>query len=192
MIARAASLRLSCGAPIAVAALLPDASADGWERSLEMIAASDLEPTRDIYLLDLRLARLLEASLPRGTIAGASVEMWRGGLVSGGVVGSVHDRHESAGGGLEIVAEGIWCWAAPGGPGFVLRSDRRGAEAARDAMLAAPDASIGSWEIFRSHASVCAASEYIFVCDGSGQRGMAAVKGANGTFVEELLQNSKF
>lgn len=179
-------------ADIAIGALCGIGLLDSLNDSLSRFANWNFVNTRDAVDIDLQLAHAISSLLPVDTTAAAaSIHLWDGGCISGGVIGAPHAKPLSAIGSLEEIASGVWCWSVSSGPGFVVSCARENALHLANAVYAAKDSN-GSWRAFQSQLGAHHMGEYLYVTDGCGAQGMLAAGGGNGAFITRLGNGNDF
>lgn len=168
--------------PFAAAVLCEPEQAAEARRGLETLSERlEIQGVTDPVELDCRLAEALkQCCSPDVPAAAMTVCAWEHGPVSGGVVGNPHQAEESAAGGLEQLGEDLWCEAFPGGPGFVICSDRRLALEAEELISGKRCCGEESWEAFEHWANERNIPAFLYVTDGSGAAGFLAICGKNG------------
>lgn len=141
-------------------------------------------PGQDPLGIDRALAALLDTFPSEGIYAaGASAaiparqtaDFWR----SGGVIGLPGSSHQDAGGALEELENGLYLYAAPGGPGFAVSAPWSHAQ--RLAELAGRQPGRELLPALRA----LAPEGYLLICDGTGMGAQGLL--AAGAGEEELL-----
>ena len=174
------------GCPFAAGALCREAEAGVLQTALcRLDEVIDTRNTRDPAALDEALVDALQAVCPQDTLAAAlTIQSWRKGGSSGGVIGRPHVPSAAAAGSWERLAEDLWCVAFPGGPGLVLAGEqtliRRAAQTISICRTLRQDA----FEQLRP--LLDAAEAYLYVTDGRGSAGMLAAGGQNGRYLVRL------
>lgn len=132
------ALRLTarCGAPILAGGLCIPGAEDAGKQAVRSLSDLSFSQAHDPAEVDRMLAHTLaEACGPDIPAVGACVRV--DGFLSrcGGVLGSPRNRPEPANGSVEDLGYGLYLFAQPGGPGYVVRCpSRREADAVRAAM----------------------------------------------------------
>ena len=133
----------------------------------------------DVLELDRALASALRTVLPESVVAAAmTVQAWKKGPISGGVIG--HPRHmiQSGNDQVEQLAKDVWCIAFPGGPGLLLVGERRLMNQAVQAITMARCLGEDPWPKLKM--LLWDAEAYLYATDGSGANGFLTASGANG------------
>lgn len=166
--------------PFAAAVLCPNEYLQIVRKELQRLEDTlDVRGVRDVLELDWALASALRAVLPESVGAAAmTVQAWKRGPISGGVIGHPHHMLQSGNDQIEQLAEDVWCIAFPGGPGLLLAGERRLMNRAVQAITTARCLGEDPWPKLKT--LMRDAEAYLYVTDGSGANGFLAAGGANG------------
>lgn len=166
--------------PFATAVLCPKEHLQTVQEKLKRLdKILDIDDIWDVLELDKALASALRTIFPHSVIAAAmTVQAWKKGPISGGVVG--HPRHiiQAGNGQVEQLATDVWCIAFPGGPGLILVGARHLMNQAAQIITTARCLGEDPWPNLKQ--LLWDAEAYLYVTDGSGADGFLAASGENG------------
>lgn len=163
------------GYPIALVALVAEDGFDAMQKNLPKLAQCKASANHDIYGIDIELAKTAKAVSSKAVLAiGLNINVARGGLSTGGVIGDPNARCESSENSLEELGNDLWCYSRAGGPGFVLHCTK--AVAGEFSQLFEADF---SFQNFQSLTRRFQTDTYIYVEDGTCNSATVAVSAQN-------------
>ncbi len=142
---------------------------------------------REAYALDWKLSQITSFMGQTLAILGASVSI--PGLThrSGGILGSPCQTPASASLEWEELADHLYLWTAPGGPGIAFRAGKACAQMLKQRMQACRSAPLSAQTAqIRFLMQSYSIEPFLLVCDGSGPQGHCYLAAADQTGFYEI------